>query len=240
MKIDLALLAVVALFGFMGWRSGAILQLSHWTGLLCGWLLSGPAAARLTPMAAPVIGFSAPTVNVVLTALLFVVIGAAASLLTHSLLSALFGKYEQGNADRGAGFVLGVGKGGAILFVLLSFALFFEKPLNRAFGRTPKAVADSSVVGFVRRHSLFEAVSLPAVAKLEKLMAAERDPKSSPEIARDPELQSLLKDPALQSALKSEGAIRALLSGDLTAIKNNPRLAVLLKDARFSGTQAAP
>ena len=131
--------------------------------------------------------------------------------------------------------MLGLGKGAVILFVAISAALFFETPLTEALGKPPEAVQRSAVVAFVRKHNLFDSVSLPALAKIQKLAQAARNPESAQSLESvEPQLQELLKDPGLQSMLKDGNLEQILKSGDISAIKNNPQISALLKDPRIS------
>lgn len=175
--------------------------------------------------------------RVVLTGLLFGALGGLGAALVHAALAKIAGKREGGRADGAVGLVLGAGKGGTLVFVALSVLLFFEKPLIRLYGPPPTFIATSRTVALVRRRGLFQIVSLPAVAKLERLLAALRDPASARELlAKDPGLHALLDDPRLRAALKNEQNARTLLSGDAAALKNNPELAALLHDPRLAQT----
>jgi uncharacterized membrane protein required for colicin V production len=234
MKFDLLLVGVVALFGFFGFHSGAINQLRHWVGLILAALADRPLAARLTPYAAPQIGLSPKIVNIILSALLFGVlymIGAAAA---RKALLKLFPGRLDGRGDRAIGLGLGAAKGAALLFVLLSFLIFFEKPLTRAFGAPPAPVRDSRAVALVRRHDLFDAVHVPALAKIEKLIEAAKGPGGPQGLANEPELRRLLDDPQLKAVLQDGELSQALKSGDLSALKNDPRLRALLNDPRIA------
>lgn len=235
MSLDLVVLALLGFFALSGYHSGAIRQLAHAAGLLCGWFASGPAAALLTPLLAPRLGLPASAVRVVLAGLLFGVLGGAGAALVHALLAKLAGRRAGGRIDDAIGLVLGLGKGGALVFVALSILLFFEKPLIRLYGPPPPSIATSETVALVRRHGLFQVVSLPAVAKLERLLAALRDPDSARALlTQNPRLHALLDDPRLRAALQNEGNARALLSGDAAALQSNPQLSALLHDPRLA------
>ncbi|NNN04670.1 MAG: CvpA family protein [Elusimicrobia bacterium] len=235
MSLDLGVLALLGFFALSGYQSGAIRQLAHAAGLVVGWFASGPAAAFLTPLLAPRLGLPAAAVRVVLTGLLFGILGGFGAALVHALLAKLAGKRADGRVDDAIGLVLGVGKGGALVFVALSILLFFEKPLIRIYGPPPPSIATSETVALVRRHGLFQVVSLPAVAKLERLLAALRDPASARALlSKNPRLHALLADPRLRAVLQNESNARTLLSGDAAALQNNPQLSALLHDPRLS------
>lgn len=235
MILDLGLLAALLVFAYSGWRSGAIRQLTHWGGLACGLVASGPAAARLTPYVVPHVGVPAAITRVLLSSIMFPIFGGLGAWAIHAILDKLSGGRELGRADLAGGAVFGLLKGGALGFIALSVLVFFEQPLVKYFGPPPPAVADSYSLSFIRRHGLFESAPVPAVAKLEKLLAAVRDPKAAKALSRDPEFRAMLTDPALRKTLNDDGVATALLTGDLDALKKDPRLAALLKDPRLSG-----
>ena len=230
MPIDLALLGVVALFGLLGFLSGAIRQLSHWVGLAIAYFACRPLAAQLTPWLASRLGFPAAGVRVATAATLFALLCVIGSMLIHAILLLIDRGREGGRVDRSFGFVLGAAKGAAILFVLISGVLFFEKPLTELAGTRAEALQRSKAVALVRRHNLFEAVPFPVLAKLERVMEAARDPKRAKELGKD---SSLLRDPAVKAALHDKSLMRALAAGDGEALRANPGLAKLLDDPRL-------
>lgn len=237
MSLDLVVLALLGFFALSGYHSGALRQVSHAAGLICGWFASGPAAGFLTPLLAPRLGLPAAAVRVVLTGLLFGVLGGLGATLVHALLAKLMGRRAGGRVDDALGLVLGLGKGAALVFVALSILLFFEKPLIRLYGPPPPSIATSETVALVRRHGLFQTVSLPVVVKLERLLVALRDPDSARALlAQNPRLHALLDDPRLRAVLKNESNARTLLSGDAAALRNNPQLSALLHDPRLTQT----
>jgi uncharacterized membrane protein required for colicin V production len=234
MALDLALVGAVVLFGVSGLASGAIRQLTHWTGFVCGALAAGPLAARTTPLLAPRLNLPAAGVRVVLSGLLFSVVAGVGAHLAHGALQRLSGGGEGGRVDRTAGFGLGAAKGGALLYAGLSLLLFFEKPLVRIFGKPPQAAADSRVLALVRGHNLFDEFHFAAAAKLERLAQAASDPRGAGALAGDPKLKALLGDPALKSALQDPALAGALRSGDLSALSADPKLRALLEDPRLA------
>jgi membrane protein required for colicin V production len=234
MKLDLLVAGVVALFGLLGLFSGAINQLRHWAGLILAALAARPLAARLTPLAAPPLGLSPMIVNVALSAALCVVLYLIGMLAARAVLLKLFPGSQNGRGDRELGFALGAAKGGAIVFALLSLLVFFEKPLTKAFGAPPAAVRESRVVALVRRKDLLHAVNVPALAKVEKLAEAAKDPSKLKDLQNDPDLRRLLDDPRLKAALQNDELAQALKSGDLSSLQNDPRLKALLDDPRLA------
>lgn len=234
MTLDLAFAGIVAFFGLLGAFSGALKQLRHWLGLIAAALAARPLAARLTPYAAPRLGLSPSVANVALSALSFVLLLVAGTLAAGAALRGLFPDRQGGRGDRAFGFVLGAAKGAALLFVLLSLLVYFERPLTRALGAPPAAWSSSRAVAFARRRDLFDAVPVPALAMVQKLIDAARSPAGLKSLEDRPELRRLLDDPRLKAALQDGELSRALKSGNLSALRSNPRLKALLDDPRFA------
>lgn len=234
--LDLCLLGAVLLFGLSGLRSGAVRQVTHWTGLAAGIFLTGPLASRLAPLIVAHFHLPAAAARVAGEVVLFGFLSSAAALLVHWLAGHLV--VEDGRADRTAGFALGAAKGGLIVFAVVSLAVFFEKPLTGLLGAPPPWVARSRAVALARRHNLVAVAPLSVASRLERLAHAARDPASAEAaLAQDPQLKALLDDPALKSALQSDGVASALKSGDLSALRSDPRLAALLDDPRLSAAR---
>ncbi len=233
MVLDLGFAAVVLVIGLLGVRSGAIRQLSHWGALVCAYFLSGPLSAWATPAVAARLGFSATLVKYGLSALFFCALSLGANMLVHRVLGGAHGEREGGRADRVGGFVLGAGKGAALAYALLCGLLSFEAPLAKALGHPPAAVERSAAVSFARRHNLFASVAVPAIAKLEKMAAAAKDPEAARALGQDPQFKALLEDPALKSAVGDPALLKALETGDVSGLKNDPRFKALLDDPRL-------
>lgn len=235
MNFDLLIAALLIILGLLGLVSGAIRQLTHWAALALAYILAWPLASRLTPVLAPKLSLPPAAVKIILSSLGFFGLYALGAVVFHLILAKLAGNRENGRWDHAGGFLLGLGKGTVIVFVALSVAVYFEKPLTQALGRPPAAVENSRTVAFVRRHNLFDSVPAPILAKIEKLAAAARDPESGQSLeSLEPELKGLLKDPHVQSLLKDGNLDQILKSGDISALKNDPRFSALLKDPRIT------
>lgn len=240
---DFAFLAFLLVLGLFGCLSGAIRQLTHWSGLALAYVCARPLAAKLTPMVTPrlaplmppKIQLSPAVVNMGLSSVLFSAIFLLATVVLSVLAARTIGRLENSRLNRAGGFLLGAAKGAVLVFAALAVLLFLEKPLTESFGGLPEPLAKSAAVGFVRAHNPLEAAPLPALAKIEDLMAAERDPQQAAELLRDPELLKLIEDPSLNLVLKDKALEQALRSGDWSALKNDPRIAELLKDPRLAG-----
>lgn len=235
MNLDLCLLGIVVVSGVLGVFSGAIKQLAHWAGLALAYLAASPLAARLTPWAAPRLGVPAAGVKIGATILGFFALYAVTGALLQVVFKAVAGTGQKGRWDRVGGFALGLGRGALIVYLPVAAALTLEAPIAKALGRSPDAFETSAVFGLVRRHNLFKSVDLPALAKVEKLAQAVRDPQAARALLGDSRLQDLLKDANLKAALKDDALLKALESGDLSSLRKDPRISALLKDPRIAG-----
>ncbi|MBI2789561.1 MAG: CvpA family protein [Elusimicrobia bacterium] len=158
MGLDLWILAAMGLFGALGYRTGAIHQLSHWIGIAAALLFAKPLAAALAPVVAARMGWPGLLTAVGLSAVSMPVTLLAATLVSRLILNAVIPGDQRNKPDRLAGIVLGAGKAGAIAWAMLSVAIPFEK--SAAFpARAASALDASAAARFVREHGLFAAAS---------------------------------------------------------------------------------
>jgi membrane protein required for colicin V production len=230
MKLDMAVLGVMALFGLLGLVSGAVKQLSHWAGLVLGACAARPLASALTPWAAARLSWPPILLNVMLSCLLFVVVSALGAVAAHFIFARLLQDHEKGPTDRVLGLVLGAGKAAAGIFVALSALLFFEKPLAQAAGAFDAQTKGSQAVAFVRAHNLFASLRLPALSGARKMLEAQSDPRAMKALLDDPRLKALLDDPRLKAVLTDPALRKALASGDTAALLENAKLKELIND----------
>lgn len=165
MTLDLSILAAAGLFGALGYRSGAIQQLSHWIGIAAALLFAKPLAAALAPELGARMGWPALPTAVGLSAVSMPVTLLAATLLSRLILNAVIPGDQRNKPDRLAGVVLGAGKVGVIAWAALSLVLSFEEPLARVLPTAEASLKDSSAAAFTREHGLFAA----AAGKIEPL-----------------------------------------------------------------------
>ena len=220
MNIDLLILAALGLFAALGYRSGAIQQLSHWIGLAAAFLCAKPLAAAAAPLLAERMGWQTSPTAVGLSTLSMPVILIGAALGSRALLNAVIPGDQRNTPDRLAGIVLGAGKAGVIAWAALSAVLAFEQPLAQNLPGAKAALGASSAAAFTREHPLFASAPPSALEKLRSL-AAMRD---------DPKLAALLKDPAINSLLNDPALKQALEKGEPSALLKNPQLKKLLEE----------
>lgn len=240
MAIDFLILLCLWLFGVVGLRSGTVNQMASWVGIVFGKAVSKPLAFVLTLALARDLGFPPVGVRVGLSVFCFYTLSVLGTIVVRSFLKQLAGRRLLSPADKAGGFLLGVGRGGVLLFVLLSLALFFEKPLAGAFHGPPDVSRDSVLVGYVRRHNVFAAAQHPELARVEKLMDAARSPASAQALSADPKLKAILADPQWNAALLDDKLAQAVKAGDWTALQEDPRIEALLKDPRLTGPALDP
>ena len=233
MIVDLLVIACLALFAWRGMRSGVIAQLAGWAGFTFAGAFGKPLALILTLLLARDLGFPPVEVRVGFSVACFFTLYLLATWVVKHALRKSLGRHAKARKERAAGFLLGLGKGIALTFVLLSCLIFFESPLTGALRVPPEMLDDSLVAGFVRRHDLYNPAPLPTLAKVQELMEAARDPRSLEARRLDPESRALLNDPKLGPALRDEKLAHAVRSGDWPALQDDPRILALLKDTRF-------
>jgi uncharacterized membrane protein required for colicin V production len=243
MVIDLIVLLALALFGYRGFRTGTIKQLTHWIGMTLGRVIGKPLALILTLALAPDLGFPPVAVRVGISVLCFYTLYVVATIISSFLLRGFTPKRrntKKERRDKLGGLVLGLGKGVVILLVLISVMLFFEKPLFRAWSEPPELMRHSFFVSLVRRNNVFGSAPLPEFARVEKLMQAARDPRSAQALSNDPKLKEMLDDPRIKASLQDEKFAKALKSGDWSALRKDPRIMALLQDPRLVGPLSDP
>ena len=241
MTLDLCLAAVVLVFGLFGLASGLLKQLSQWIGLVLGAAASWPLAGLLAPALAARLGLPPAGVKVGLCVPVFLLLFLAGSLLCHAVLKRAAGDSVGAFRNRFWGFMLGAGKAAAAVFLALSVAAFYERPLLRALGRKQAPAQDSAAARFVRAHRLFgESRELPSLAQVEKLLAAARRSGDAQGQELQAELRRLLDDPGFDPGVKNDKLGQALRSGDLSSLKDDPRFAALLKHPALAGVLTKP
>lgn len=228
MKIDVALLAALAVFGLFGLLSGAIRQLAHLGGLVVGYLFARDVGQWAGPLIASRLGYPVVFTSLAATFAAFFLLYIAAVFLLRFALEKLFPDGERGALNRVGGFVLGASKAAAIAFVVLSIALLADRVLGEHLPGWKAEERTSVAVRLVRRYSPF--THLPQFKGLERLAQASRDPEAAARLSRDPEFKALTKDPRLQALAKEPAFQRAVQTGDWARALENPALLELLEN----------
>jgi uncharacterized membrane protein required for colicin V production len=231
-KIDLAVAALVLVFGVLGFQSGAISQIIDWVAIAAGYGASVLYTARLTPILAARAKVGQGAARMIVSSFLISVGSLVAAALLQVITAHRTEEEEEEQPrilDEAAGFLLGLGKGAALIYTGLSFLAVFEQPWLQAKGPLPNEVRHSASFAFARAHNLYDFLPDSAVSRLKKLAAAAGNPRAEREAGEsDPLLKTLLENPDLRAALKDGKVVEALKRGDLSALKGDKRLAGVL------------
>ena len=230
MTLDLGVLAALALLAVVGFFSGAIRQISHWIGMLLAFVLAKPIGMAIGPFAAAKMGWPPSLTMIGLSAVLLPIIVVVAAVLSRMVLNAIIPGDERNLPDRVVGAILGIAKGGLIVWALLSVVVSFEKPLAQSRIDLAAKTQGSSAMGFARDHNFFASIPLPAIEGVKRIGAARSDPKALMALLNDPSFKRVLSDPKLKSALNDPTVKNALQGGDPAALLQNPQVKKLLED----------
>lgn len=225
MNLDLGIATALLLFAALGYRSGAIRQLSVLAGMAVGYLCAKPLAAALAPAVAERGGWPAGPTGAVLSVVLMPLILVSTMLIARKLVEAAVPGGQGGKSDRWAGILVGGAKGGAVAWLMLSIVLVFEQPLAQARPGIKAALDASSAAAFTREHSLLALAPASAQERLQKLAAMREDPKVAEAMLKDPAVAALLNDPAVKQALEKK---------DPAALLANPQIKKLLADPELA------
>ncbi len=228
MKIDVALLAALAVFGLFGLLSGAIRQLAHFGGLIVGALFARSVGQWAGLQLAARLGYPLVFSSLAATFAAFFLLYIAAVFLLRFALEKLFPDGERGALNRVGGFALGAAKAAAIALVALSVASLAERFLGDHVPGWRSEARSSVAMELARRYSPFN--HLPQLKGLERLAKASRDPEAAARLSRDPDFKALAKDPRVQALAKEPAVQRALQSGDWARALESPGLLQLLEN----------
>ncbi|MBI5548731.1 MAG: CvpA family protein [Deltaproteobacteria bacterium] len=231
MKIDLAVLALVLLFGGLGLFTGALRQVAHVAGLVAGWYAARPLALLAGPGIARELGYPLLLTTIGCSFVGFFLVYLLTYLLLRFALSRILPEGERSGLNRLGGFALGVAKGAVIAFVLLCGLAVLDKHIAARWDRWRTETTASIALSIARHHNLF--ASLPAVASLERLIQAGRDPKAAAAMSEDPELKSLARDPRMRTLLDDAGIRQALQEGDYAKLLSSARVLEVLNDPKL-------
>lgn len=232
MKIDLAVAVFLLFFGVMGLISGAIRQLAHLGGLLAAFLGARPLAQILAPIASKELGYPPLFTSIVCTFLLFFALYVLGMLITKVILTKAFPDGEQGALNRFGGMLLGAGKVGLILFVILSGLVFLEKPIGARFREVRKETQASIAMALARRYNVF--TSMPQLEGLSKLAEASRSPAAAAKLAEDPRFKSLQQDRRMKALVNDSTVKHAFETGDYSRLLGSVKVLDALNDPKLS------
>ncbi len=226
MNVDLAVLALLALFAILGALSGALRQLVRLGSALLGYLAARYVAPPLAASFSR--GAAQPVARALAGVLLFFAVFFVATFLGHALVSrAGGGQAARGPADRGLGALLGAVKAGLGLWVVLSAFVLVGRPVGPPAFRLDPRKGDFAAMA--RDYNVLDAWGSPTAAMLRRVLRALRDPEASKRLARDHDVRALLDDPRLQQLLaQSRNA-----QDDAGLLADTPDALRLLSDPAF-------
>ncbi len=220
MTLDLVALGVVGLFAGVGAFTGAIGQLLSLVGLVGAWLTGRFVGLRFGPAVAA--HFHVPAIVGVagLSLVLGLVVFAAVALGGRAGVRRLRRGRGPSAVDRSLGILVGATKGGALVWLLMSLVVFFDRPLKGS--PLHLDTRGSEVAVLARKGNLLAHSGLP----LGTLRQALAHPAA---LARDPQLKALARDPALKAALDRGDAVGVLRHADVLKVLSDPRLEARLQ-----------
>jgi uncharacterized membrane protein required for colicin V production len=200
MKFDLIVVGILTLFGLLGLLFGAVRQVSQWAGLAAAYLGARPTAMALTPWAVKRLPWPPIIVSSLLCGIFFLIFTAVVSASVRLFLMKGMNNPRLAKADKAFGFILGAANAAAIVFVVLSLALYIENPRSKSAKKFAAAAPGSRTVAFVRDHNLFSKWNFASADSLKKLLAGQ-NPSEAQVMADNPELKTLMSDPRIREIL---------------------------------------
>src|SRR5436305_1463766 len=118
MQIDLGMLGLVILFGFIGASLGGMMQIASLAGYAAGWLGAKPLAKALTPLAVAQFHYSPVVTGAVLALVLFSVLAGVGGAVARAIYLKMFDGPDGIRTDRKFGFIIGSIKAAGVLYLL--------------------------------------------------------------------------------------------------------------------------
>jgi membrane protein required for colicin V production len=230
--IDFACLGYLLFFAILGAFTGAVKQTVHLAGFALGYL----AARTLGPSLVPLVPRGLPPVAAysVANAAVFFLVFAVVHIAGRAILRRTpLGRVVHGAPDRGLGVLLGAGKAGLILWVILSALVFLDGPSKGFAWKFDDQGSDFCKLA--REHNLFATAQFPQIRALRSILRAMQDPAAATKLQGDPDVQALLKDPRAQALLNDAGAKRAAAKGDDFALLRSVDAFAIITDPNFRG-----
>src|SRR5262249_37113061 len=134
MLVDILAIGLIALFGFFGWRTGTIKQVTQWAGIALGKAVAQPLALIVILMLVKDYGFLPLNFRIGLSVFYFFAFYVIGVMIAGFLLKRYIAHRVHTHIDRAGGFLLAIGKGTMMVFVTLSVIACFQRPLVAAFG----------------------------------------------------------------------------------------------------------
>jgi hypothetical protein len=248
-RFDLLLIALVLLGGCWGLIRGALRQLADavaWTAcFVVPWKCGGVVAHALEDLVGAPYAIVYVVTCFALALVVQIIVRVAFMLLRSALLKQRTPAQQAKKApsppparnelrvglDRSAGALLGSMKLAAILWVALSILALADVPLERR--GVNLGVDDSGFVQLAAENNAIAILFGPEIHRLDKALQ-----RMQAQGRHHPAVDALRTDSRWQSISRDDSLSRALLSGDVRALRRSPVLS-LLTDARAMEKAAA-
>ena len=174
MHIDLGVLALIGISALLGYRSGAVRQLSHWIAFAAALLLAKPAAALAAPLLASQTEWPAAEHLAGLRIALFPFVFLAANMIARLVLNLLEPGEERGPLDQALGVGVGLVRGFVVCYGLLVAAVYLQKPLSML----GLDLAGSRTIELARAHDPF-AADRPNLKEVERKLGDQLEQRAA-------------------------------------------------------------
>lgn len=243
MWLDLLVVALVAAFGVIGWRSGALLMALRLIALVLAAVVAVKASDPLGPVVAGALGLSG--LGGLATAFTVIFVAALVALrLAARLIARLLAPGDSivGGFDRLLGATVGVATAGLFAWIGVSGLAI----AGARFGSGVPALDLSSSVAarLAARHSFFQFIQIPDVEALQAVVTSARtlamgDGSASPEDAERIAAYAALARHPKASFLEDPLIVRAILEGAWGTVLSDGRVWSFLADPDIASRLAS-
>jgi membrane protein required for colicin V production len=241
MTLDLIVLALVALGGIFGARSGASRQIASWGALIVAALVARPGASLLGPTFGRAF-HTTPSLGAVAAGFaIFITVAVLVRLVATTVLRGVLAGRDPADrgTDRALGFLLGAVKVLAVAWVALSALAFVEDNVQvagKGLGISPK---DSTAFAAARKWNLFAAPAFAQAADLVKAQEVFRSPQLFSRVASEPAVAELQKNRYFRAVFADPEVKAALERGDTLGLLKLDSVHRLLQDPQALSQLAA-
>lgn len=230
MIIDIVSACLVLLFGYLGYRSGFLVQLGRIGALVAAFFVARLAAGPLGAIVARALDLGDFLARAATFAAVFFVVALAISLVVGAI--AKRGRAESESFtffDRGLGGLLGAAKGAALVYVVLALLTVFGPVLGRSAPAFDLDLTKSLVGREVLRHNFLQTQVFPRAQALLTIVRILQVPSAREAALRDPNFYYVLQHP--NAAFLGDPLIqKAILDGDWPFVVEDGRAFLLLED----------
>lgn len=234
MVFDLAGIAILIIFGLIGYFNGFWAQFLRLLAFILSLSLAPPISKLFLPSIAAKEEIPYLAAQVISFAIAFSILYLIFSIVVVLFLRVLRKRKKNDlklDSTFGAGF--GVLKAAIGIFVLASGILSIEDTKNVAKTLEPLGWKTSTSRKIAARYALFGKMEIPLVGDIKTLKKLSHDPKLQKKIAHDPAIQALLKHPKIKVLLKDPELRKKAKAGDVMSILADKRVNQVLADPQI-------